>query len=261
MTEAQKQRLERQLWNIANELRGKMDADEFRDYILGFIFYKYLSEKQNLFANKLLETEDVKSYAEVADEGDLEAIREESLEKLGYFLRPAEMFSAIAARGNVKVNEDDEETAGNFILEDLQSILNAIEQSTMGNDSEDDFNKLFEDIDLASTKLGRSPAARNTLIAKVLAHLDQIDFRLEEIDADVLGDAYEYLIGQFASGAGKKAGEFYTPQQVSRILAKVVTLGKSKIKSAYDPACGSGSLLLRIAKEAEVGEFFGQARY
>jgi type I restriction enzyme M protein len=258
MTEAQKQRLERQLWNIANELRGKMDADEFRDYILGFIFYKYLSEKQNLFANKLLETEDVKSYADVTDDSDLEAIREESLEKLGYFLKPAEMFSTVAARGNVKVDEDDEETAGNFILEDLQSILNAIEQSTMGNDSEDDFNKLFEDIDLASTKLGRSPAARNTLIAKVLAHLDQIDFRLEEIDADVLGDAYEYLIGQFASGAGKKAGEFYTPQQVSRILAKVVTLGKSKIKSAYDPACGSGSLLLRIAKEAEVGEFFGQ---
>jgi len=258
MTEAQKQRLEAQLWKIANELRGKMDADEFRDYILGFIFYKYLSEKLNLFANKLLETEEVKSYADVTDEGDLEAIREEGEGAWELLLKPTEMFSAIAARGNVKVNENDEETAGNFILEDLQSILNAIEQSTMGNDSEDDFNKLFEDIDLASTKLGRSPAARNTLIAKVLAHLDQIDFRLEEIDADVLGDAYEYLIGQFASGAGKKAGEFYTPQQVSRILAKVVTLGKTKIKSAYDPTCGSGSLLLRIAKEAEVGEFFGQ---
>lgn len=258
MTEAQKQRLERQLWNIANELRGKMDADEFRDYILGFIFYKYLSEKQYIFANRLLETEDIKDYSEITDPDDLEAIREESLEKLGYYLKPEELFSAIAKRGNVKVDEDDEETAGNFILEDLQSILNAIEQSTMGNDSEDDFNKLFEDIDLASTKLGRSTGARNTLIAKVLAHLDKIDFQLEEADADVLGDAYEYLISQFASGAGKKAGEFYTPQQVSRILAKIVTLDKSKIKSAYDPACGSGSLLLRIAKEAEVGEFFGQ---
>lgn len=257
MTEAQKLRLERQLWNIANELRGKMDADEFRDYILGFIFYKYLSEKQHLFATRLLETEDVKDYAQVTDTDDLEAIREESLEKLGYFLKPDELFSAIAKRGNVKV-DDDQETEGNFILEDLQAILNAIEQSTMGNDSEDDFNKLFEDIDLASTKLGRSPAARNTLIAKVLAHLDQIDFQLDQVDADVLGDAYEYLIAQFASGAGKKAGEFYTPQQVSRILAKLVTLGKTKIKSAYDPACGSGSLLLRIAKEAEVGEFFGQ---
>lgn len=258
MTEAQKQRVERQLWNIANELRGKMDADEFRDYILGFIFYKYLSEKQYLFANKLLETEDVKDYRLITDADDLEAIREESLEKLGYFLKPEELFSTIAARGNVKVDEDDEETAGNFILEDLQGILNAIEQSTMGNESEDDFNKLFEDIDLASTKLGRSPSARNTLIAKVLAHLDQIDFQLDQVDADVLGDAYEYLIAKFASGAGKKAGEFYTPQQVSKILSKIVTLGKTKVKSAYDPACGSGSLLLRIAKEAEVGHFYGQ---
>ncbi|RUS63679.1 hypothetical protein EGN72_03280 [Pseudorhodobacter sp. E13] len=138
MTEAQKQRLESQLWKIANELRGKMDADQFRDYILGFIFYKYLSEKQYIFANKLLETEEVKDYRLVTDADDLEAIREESLEKLGYFLKPQELFSAIAARGNVKVDEDDEETAGNFILEDLQSILNAIEQSTMGSESEDD---------------------------------------------------------------------------------------------------------------------------
>lgn len=253
MSEEEKKRLEQQLWKIANELRGKMDADEFRDYILGFIFYKYLSEKQRIFANKLLETEDVKDYAQLVDEQDIDAIREESLEKLGYFLRPTELFRAIAERGNA-----DTEGADNFILEDLQAILNAIEQSTMGTESEDDFNHLFEDLDLASTKLGRTVEARNKLIAKVLSHLDKISFNLETGNADVLGDAYEYLIGQFASGAGKKAGEFYTPQQVSRILAKIVTLDKKKIKSAYDPACGSGSLLLRIAKEAEVGSFFGQ---
>lgn len=258
MTEQEKQRLEKQLWSIANELRGKMDADEFRDYILGFIFYKYLSEKQYLFANKLLETEDVKDYARITDADDLEAIQEESLEKLGYFLKPDELFSAIAQKGNIKVDDTDEDATDNFILDDLQGILNAIEQSTMGNESEDDFTKLFEDIDLASTKLGRSAGARNQLIAKVLAHLDQIDFKLDEVDSDVLGDAYEYLIAQFASGAGKKAGEFYTPQQVSRILSKIVTMGKSQVKNAYDPACGSGSLLLRIAKEANVGEFFGQ---
>lgn len=253
MSEEEKKRLEQQLWKIANELRGKMDADEFRDYILGFIFYKYLSEKQYLFANKLLETEAVKDYALIEEEDDIEAIREESLESLGYFLRPNELFSAIAKRGN-----SDKEGKSNFILEDLQSILNAIEQSTMGTDSEDDFNKLFEDLDLSSTKLGRTVDARNTLIARVLNHLDQIDFELGKVNADVLGDAYEYLIAQFASGAGKKAGEFYTPQQVSRILAKIVTLDKKKIKSAYDPACGSGSLLLRIAREAEVGNFYGQ---
>ena len=253
MTEDQKQKLQRQLWSIANELRGKMDADEFRDYILGFVFYKYLSEKQHLYANTLLKTEEVKEYCDVTDTEDITAIREESLMQLGYFLHPEELFSAITAKGNANLEEES-----NFILEDLQAILNSIEQSTMGTESEDDFNKLFEDLDLASTKLGRTPDARNSLIAKVLAHLDKIDFGLEESDSDVLGDAYEYLIGQFASGAGKKAGEFYTPQQVSRILAKIVTLDKQRIKSAYDPACGSGSLLLRIAKETQVNEFYGQ---
>jgi len=173
--------------------------------------------------------------------------------ELGYFLRPNEMFGAITKRGNANI-----EGQSNFILEDLQAILNSIEQSTMGTESEDDFNQLFEDLDLDSTKLGRSVDARNTLIAKVLYHLDKIDFALEDSESDVLGDAYEYLIAQFASGAGKKAGEFYTPQQVSKILSKIVTLDKTRIKSAYDPACGSGSLLLRIAREADVGEFFGQ---
>jgi len=258
MTEAQKQRLEAQLWKIANELRGKMDADEFRDYILGFIFYKYLSEKQYLFANRLLETESIKDYRQVTNAEDLDAIREESLEKLGYFLQPQELFSAITKKGNIKIDDDDEEADGNFILEELEVILNAIEQSTMGNESEDDFNKLFADIDLSSNKLGKTPSARNKLISKVLAHLDAIDFQLDSVDSDVLGDAYEYLIAQFASGAGKKAGEFYTPQQVSKILAKIVTAGKKKIKNAYDPTCGSGSLLLRIGKEVEVGYLCGQ---
>lgn len=253
MTEDQKRRLEQQLWKIANELRGKMAADEFRDYILGFIFYKYLSEKQHIYANKLLETEDVKNYADVTDSDTIEAIKEESLLKLGYFLKPDELFTAITAKGNANIEGED-----NFILEDLQSILNAIEQSTMGTDSEDDFNKLFEDLDLNSSKLGRSVEARNSLIAKVLYHLDGIDFALASSDSDMLGDAYEYLIAQFASGAGKKAGEFYTPQQVSKILAKLVTMDKQRIKSVYDPTCGSGSLLLRVAKEAKVDEFYGQ---
>jgi type I restriction enzyme M protein len=114
-------------------------------------------------------------------------------------------------------------------------------------------------MDLNSTKLGKTPAARNAIISKVLTHLDKIDFKLEHTELDVLGDAYEYLIGQFASGAGKKAGEFYTPQEVSKILAKIVTTGKQKLKSVYDPTCGSGSLLLRVAREVkDVGNFYGQ---
>ena len=253
MSEDQKKLLETQLWNIANELRGKMDADEFRDYILGFIFYKYLSEKQYLYANTLLETEEIKDYLKVIDTDDLEAIKEESLIKLGYFLKPNELFSFIAKKGNANT-----ETESNFILEDLESILNGIEQSTMGTESEDDFNQLFEDLDLNSTKLGRTADARNSLISKVLFHLDKIDFALEDTDADVLGDAYEYLISQFASGAGKKAGEFYTPQQVSKILAQIVTTGKKRLKNVYDPTCGSGSLLLRVAREVKVDEFYGQ---
>ena len=253
MSEEQKRLLEQQLWNIADELRGRMDADEFRDYILGFIFFKYLSEKQYLFANELLETEQVKDYLKVTDTDDLEAIRDDSLIKLGYYLYPDELFSSIAKKGNG--NTEDE---SNFILEDLELILNSIEQSTMGTESEDDFNKLFEDLDLSSTKLGRTVEARNTLIAKVLQHLNKIDFELKDTDSDVLGDAYEYLIGQFASGAGKKAGEFYTPQQVSKTLAKIVTTGKKRVKTVYDPTCGSGSLLLRVSREVEVSEFFGQ---
>jgi type I restriction enzyme M protein len=253
MSEDQKRLLEQQLWNIADELRGRMDADEFRDYILGFIFFKYLSEKQYLFANKLLETEKVKDYLKVIDNDDLEAIKDDSIIKLGYFLNPDELFGSIAKKGNANI-----ENESNFILEDLQRILNSIEQSTMGTESEDDFNKLFEDLDLSSTKLGRTVEARNSLIAKVLQHLDKIDFELANANSDVLGDAYEYLIGQFASGAGKKAGEFYTPQPVSKILAKIVTTGKKRIKTVYDPTCGSGSLLLRVSREAEVSEFFGQ---
>jgi len=129
----------------------------------------------------------------------------------------------------------------------------------MGNASEDDFNGLFDDLDLGSNKLGKTEKAKNELISKVLSHLDAIDFCLEDTEIDVLGDAYEYLIGQFASGAGKKAGEFYTPQMVSKLLAKLVTRGKTRLKNVYDPTCGSGSLLLRVAKEVkEVGEFYGQ---
>ena len=196
MTLEQKQQLKKQLWGIANELRGKMDADEFRDYILGFVFCKYLSEKQHQYANKLLQTEAVKDYCDVTDEKDIEAIHEESFPKHSYFLRPKELFSAITAKGNTSLEEESY-----LILYDLNSILNKIEQSTMGAESEDVFNKLFENRDLASTKLGRSPNARNSLITSVLSHLDKIDFGLAEADSYVLGDAYEYLIGKFAFGA------------------------------------------------------------
>jgi len=254
MTE-QKAKLEQQLWNIANTLRGKMDADDFRDYILGFIFYKYLSTKMELYGTKALKPDGI-TFAEVeghAQEAELvEALRDAALDKLGYFLAPSELFSELARRGNAGGKNQ-------FILGDLAKVLTHIEQSTMGSESEEDFGNLFEDLDLTSSKLGKSENDKNELIVKVLSHLDEIDFDLENTDSDVLGDAYEYLIGQFASGAGKKAGEFYTPQQVSKVLAQLVTVGKDKLKSVYDPTCGSGSLLLRVAKQVkEVSAFYGQ---
>ena len=254
MTE-QKQQLEQQLWNIANTLRGKMDADDFRDYILGFIFYKYLSRKMEIYANDILspdglQYESIENHPQANDY--LAAIKEEALQQLGYFLKPSELFTELARRGNA-------EGQTKFILDDLAKVLTNIEQSTMGSESEEDFGNLFEDLDLTSSKLGKTENAKNELIVKVMSHLNEIDFDLENSESDLLGDAYEYLIGQFASGAGKKAGEFYTPQQVSTVLAQLVTTGKTQLKSVYDPTCGSGSLLLRVAKEVKnVGGFYGQ---
>ena len=254
MVEQHQKELKKQLWNIANTLRGNMSADDFRDYILGLIFYKYLSDKLNRYADELL-SEDGIQFAKIdekSEEGQeyLEAVQEEALDKLGYFFKPSELFNVVAEAG----------ANGEFILDDVRDVLNDIEQSTMGADSADDFNGLFDDLDLTSNKLGKTPDARNKLIAKVLEHLDNIDFHLENSEIDILGDAYEYLIGMFASGAGKKAGEYYTPQMVSKLLAKLVTLDNPNLKSVYDPTCGSGSLLLRVAKEANNQDlkFYGQ---
>ena len=253
MSEDQKKQLQTQLWNIANELRGRMDADEFRDYILGFIFYKYLSEKLNIYANQLLAS-DGKKYEKLdlsnpTDQKYVEAVKTATIDHLGYFLTPGELFDRVTKEGNV----------GGNLVERLEKTLNDIEQSTMGSESEEDFDKLFSELDLNSTKLGKTVSDRSELIAKVLVHLNKIDFKLEDAQVDILGDAYEYLIGQFASGAGKKAGEFYTPQEISTVLARLVTAGKKQLKSVYDPTCGSGSLLLRVAKYVkEVGNFYGQ---
>lgn len=254
MTQVQLQELQKQLWNIANTLRGKMGADEFRDYILGLIFYKYLSEKVLNSANAELVDEGI-LFSDLDPNNEehqefLEALKQESLENMGYFLEPNQLFHSIAVRA-----KQDE-----FILDDLIQTLKSIEQSTQDADSADDFAHLFEDLDLTSTKLGNNANDRNELISKVIIHLDAIDFDISNTESDVLGDAYEYLIGEFASGAGKKAGEFYTPQMVSTLLARIVTQGKERLRSVYDPTCGSGSLLLRVKREVgnHVDAIYGQ---
>lgn len=244
----QQRELHTRLWAIANDLRGNMEANEFKNYILGLIFYRYLSEKVENRAKDLL-SEDNISYGEAwADEEYREGLQEEFLEQLGYFIEPEFLFSTL-----LQAIED-----GKFDIEMLQGAINDITESTLGEDSQEDFDHLFDDMDLASTKLGRDVKSRSKLIAKVMGNIAEIDFVHEDSEIDVLGDAYEYLISQFAANAGKKAGEFYTPQQVSKILAKIVTAGKTDLKDVYDPACGSGSLLLRVAKEAKVRKFYGQ---
>jgi type I restriction enzyme M protein len=253
MSEDQKKQLEKQLWDAANDLRGKMNADEYRDYLLGFIFYKYLSEKIEIYADKILKSDGIK-YNDIDESTDngaeyVDAVMENALEDIGFFLKPSELFHKVAVHG----------PTNDRLIEDLYNIFNSIQQSTQGADSEDDFEGLFNNIDLNHPKLGKTVSDKNKLIAKTILHLDKIDFKLDDSRIDVLGDAYEILISEFASGAGKKAGEFYTPQEVSEILAKIVTNNKSRLKNVYDPTCGSGSLLLRVAKYVkDVGFFYGQ---
>lgn len=258
MTTSEKQRLQqaelhKKLWDMANDLRGQMDANEFKDYILGLIFYRYLSEKVEERANSLLK-EDGISFAEA---WEMEEYRDDLatylIDELGYVVEPEYLFSNF-------ILEIEKGANGNFDVEMLQNGVKAIEASTLGTDSQEDFQNLFDDMDLTSSKLGRTVNDRSKLIAKIIVSIAEIPFELEDSEIDVLGDAYEYMISQFAANAGKKAGEFYTPQQVSKILAKIVTVGKKEIRDVYDGTCGSGSLLLRVGKEAKVHKYYGQEK-
>lgn len=244
----QQRELHTKLWAIANDLRGNMEANEFKNYILGLIFYRYLSEKVENRVNDLLSEDNISYLEAFEDEEYREGLQEELIEQLGYFIEPKYLFSTLI----------QSITDSKFDIEMLQGAINDITESTLGAESEEEFDHLFDDMDLASTKLGRDVKTRSKLIAKVMANIAEIDFAHEDSEIDVLGDAYEYLISQFAANAGKKAGEFYTPQQVSKILAKIVTVGKTDLRDVYDPTCGSGSLLLRVSKEANVRKFYGQ---
>jgi len=255
-----KQQVQTQLWNIANDLRGNMGADEFRDYILGLIFYKYLSDSlEHYFDTEWLKGEGV-TYSNILTKPNGEQLLSQLqlASSKGYFIRPDRLFSSLVliAPTTSKGHAD--------LIRLLDEALDGIEQSVRGTDAADDFDKLFEELTLHSPKLGKEPADRNKLVGKILLSLDKIDFGVSAED-DILGDAYEYLISQFASGAGKKAGEFYTPQAVSTILARIVLSGKTELRDVYDPTCGSGSLLLRVAREVPktatskgVGVFYGQ---
>ncbi|MDR4920284.1 type I restriction-modification system subunit M [Bacillus thuringiensis] len=256
MTTTEKQRkqqaeLHKKLWDMANDLRGQMEAYEFKNYILSLIFYRYLSEKTETRVAKLLEEDNISYEDAWKDEEMREALAEELIQQIGYVIEPQYLFSSM-------IKEIAKGDQGEFDTEMLQKAINMVTESTLGADSQEDFQNLFDDMDLASSKLGRDVKSRSRLIAKIMASINDIPFLHDDVEIDVLGDAYEYMISQFAASAGKKAGEFYTPQQVSKILAKIVTVGKTDLKSVYDPTCGSGSLLLHVGKEASVRKFYGQ---
>lgn len=243
------QNLETKLWAVADVLRGTMDANEFKNYILGFIFYKYLSEKIELRLTNELKQDGLTFEQAYAINKFKKDLRQEAIENLGYFIEPQDLFSNLVKQASV----GDED-----LIQNVERAFKKVGDSSIGGESAQDFENLFDDVDLQSSKLGRKVSDKNKLIGQIIKHLSEIDFELENDENDILGDAYEYLISQFASDAGKKAGEFYTPQEVSKILAKLVTVGKSRLKSVYDPTCGSGSLLLRVSKEVRVTDFYGQ---
>lgn len=241
--------LEAQLWKIANDLRGSMDSSEFKNYMLGFIFFKYLSENIENVANKELELEDIKEFKNVHNDIELEnELKELMTEKIGYYLEYKYMFSQFINR--IKKDED--------ILMDLDAAFKYIENSTVGTDSEDDFQGLFDDLDLTNNKLGATTSAKNALISSIMINIDAIEGLTDNVD--ILGNAYEYLIKMFASDAGKKGGEFYTPKEVSTVVAKLATVNVVKARSLYDPTCGSGSLLLNAYHElnGDITKVYGQ---
>lgn len=220
--QSQQAELQKQLWSIANTLRGNMDANDFKNYILGLIFYRYLSENLVNYVNNVYLKDDNIKYEEAWNKEEYkEALKLQLINdsNMGYFLEADYLWSTLI--GKIKT--------GKFDISMLAKAINTISESTLGNESEDDFENLFEDMDLNNSKLGRGEAERTKLISTIMLKIDDIDFHHEDVEIDILGDAYEYLISNFAASAGKKAGEFYTPQQVSRILAKLVTLNKSKL--------------------------------
>lgn len=249
----QQAELHTQLWAMANDLRGNMDASEFKNYILGLIFYRYLSDKLLKFINKELEDDNISFESAWNDEdyrNDIVEILTDEEGGLGYIIKPENLWTTL-------INKIERQE---FDISMLANAVNELSESTLDRSSQRDFENLFDDMDLNASKLGKSETDRSKLIATVMLKINDINFHYEDAEIDVLGDAYEYLIGQFAASAGKKAGEFYTPQQVSKLIAKLVTIGKTKLKNVYDPTCGSGSLLLRVAKEAEVVSFYGQEK-
>lgn len=246
----QRAELQRRIWQIANDVRGAVDGWDFKHYVLGTLFYRFISEN---FAAYIEGGDESIKYATLNDEVITSEIRDDAIKTKGYFIYPSQLFARVASSANT--NES--------LNTDLAAIFSAIETSALGYPSESDIRGLFADFDTTSNRLGNTVKDKNARLAAVLKGVAELDFG--DFDAshiDLFGDAYEFLISNYAANAGKSGGEFFTPQQVSKLIARLAMHGQSSINKIYDPACGSGSLLLQAKKQfdAHIIEdgFFGQ---
>lgn len=252
--EQEREELHRAIWAIADELRGAVDGWDFKNYVLGTMFYRYISENLTTYINEGEEAAGNVGfdYAKMPD-ADVEEAREGLVEEKGFFILPSELFCNVRAKA---ANDEN-------LNETLERIFRNIEESAKGSQSEGSFAGLFDDFDVNSNKLGSTVAKRNERLVKLLDGVANMNLgSVKNHDIDAFGDAYEYLMKMYASNAGKSGGEFYTPQEVSELLTRLGTVGKKKVNKVYDPACGSGSLLLKaekiLGKDAVTNGFFGQ---
>ena len=245
--------LHRAIWNIANDLRGSVDGWDFKNYVLGTMFYRYISENLTAYINAgehAAGNSDF-DYVDISDE-EAETARKGLVEDKGFFMLPSELFCNV--RKNAANNENLNET--------LERVFMNIENSAKGSESESDFAGLFDDFDVNSNKLGATVAKRNERLVKLLNGVAEMKLAHKNNSIDAFGDAYEYLMGMYASNAGKSGGEYFTPAEVSELLTRLGTLDKTEVNKVYDPACGSGSLLLQaqkvLGKEGVRQGYYGQ---
>lgn len=249
----EREELHRSIWSIADDLRGSVDGWDFKQYILGIMFYRYISEhlEKYIDENEHESGDRSFSYARMNDR-EAEAIREEMVNNVGFFILPSELFCNVRRRAH---NDEN-------LNETLERVFKHIEESATGTSSEGDFTGLFDDIDVNSNKLGPTVAKRNEKLTKILEKIGDMPLAYTDSKIDAFGDAYEYLMSMYASNAGKSGGEFFTPQEVSELLMRLATVGKTEVDGVYDPACGSGSLLLKAEEVLGKGKvlrgFFGQ---